>query len=356
MGILFIERYTTMLSSVMQKVQRVINPELGQQNADWINPNHRMTELETLSEAKQKLSDLCLIKSKDLIRKIQIVLDMDERLYPKLQESTRNYLKSLSNNESLKLEVEEVVFHYLKQLYITYTKVIVEYQQQNQGLLNAEKLHLLIARFLNAAFMLAKWRYFDDLPAPLGVWDNVHKIIRVAEELSIMNKQMFLYEFQNKETSLAAILERGILLDTLQKGSYTQVQIELTDRVLKQWAENPKITKQYTQQNQYQFFIHLEKDKRPQRVRGAKQHRDFRYLSTVRIVDLIEDYLCAVDTRKPLAEFNLMKLSQPEDIVYLFKMLRKEWCIKGYKRQRRDEERFAKFEMLNVSKNISNSI
>jgi hypothetical protein len=338
-----------MLSKVIQRVHQVVSPQGLQQAVDWDAAKSEMTELEVLTEAKEQLIKASLVKPSDLINKIQLVLNIDERAYRKVQKLTHHYLISLTNNASLKKEVEEVVYEYLRQLYTTYTLIISEYQHENRPLLNSEKINFLLARYLNAVFMMAKWRYFDDQPAPLGMWKNVHKVIKAAEELKALNKNLFLYEYQNKETSLAAILKRGFMLDTLQKGSYTQFQIELTDRILKNWSVNPKISKQYTKQNEFQFFICLSEDSRPERLRSAKQHSDFRYWKTTRIVDLIEAYLCAVDTNKPLKEFNLATIAKTEDVVGLFKKLRIDWCINGYKRQRRSEERAAKLNVLNVS-------
>lgn len=341
-----------MLSKVINKMNQVINPTDFQQTVDLHSAESELTEMEVLAEAKELLIKISLIKPVDLINKIQSVLDLDEKVYKKTQKLTHHYLVELPNNTDLKKEVEVVVYEYLRQLYATYTLIITEYQHENKPLLNTEKLNLLLARYLNAAFTMAKWRYFGDQPAPLGMWGNIHKLIKAAEELKALNRDMFLYDFQNKETSLAAILKRGFMLDTLQKGSYTQFQIELADRVLKAWSINPKISKQYTKQNEVQFFIHLKEDNRPERLRGAKQHSDFRYWKTIRIIDLIETYLCAVDMHKPLDAFNLRNMARTEDIVGLFKKLRIDWCINGYRRQRRDEERTTKLNMLSVSHGV----
>lgn len=141
------------------------------------------------------------------------------------------------------------------------------------------------------------------------------------------------------------------MLDTLQKGDYTQQQIALTDQVIRVWSTNPIISKKY-EPSRYQFFIHLDGDKRPQRLRGAKGHSDFRYWKTQRVVDLIESYLCAVDTIKPLDSFKLGNIASTKDLVQLFKKLRVDWCVEGYKRQRRSEQRAPKFNMLNVTHGV----
>jgi hypothetical protein len=338
-----------MFGHVLQKVQQVVHSKASQLDPNWDTASSHMTEIEMLMAMKQALTKVCSVKSKNLVERIKLVMDMDEKSYRKMQELTHNYLKLINKNKELKEDVALAAYDYLRQLYTTYSTLLSEYQQKSSPVLNAEKLNMLLARYLNAAFMMNKWRYFDDQPAPVGVWRNVHQVIKIAEELTMMNKDLFLYDFQNKETSLATILKRGFMLNTLQKESYTPVQIELTDRVLKTWSTNPKISNRYTTKNEYQFFIHLDEDKGPKRLRSAKQHPEFRYWKTDRIVDLMETYLCAVDTGKSLAQFNLVTKANTEDLVRLFKKLRVDWCIKGYKRQRREEERVAKFSVLNVS-------
>jgi len=338
-----------MLGKVIHKIHRVIHAQDSQFNADWENALSEMTEVEMLTEMKSQLLKVSQGKPKNILYKMQIVLDIDEKLYRNIQQLTHNYLKSLNKNNELKKEVEVAIYEYLRQLYSTYMHILTEYQQQSNIVFSADKINLLLARYLNTAFMMAKWRYFDDQPAPVGLWSNVHQVIKIAEKLTMLNKELMLYSFQHKETSLAVILKRGFMLSTLQKGSYTPYQIELTDHVLKTWSTNPRISNQYTTQNEYQFFIHLDGDKSPQRLRSAKQHPDFRYWKTSRLVDLMETYLCAVNTGKSLEQFNLVTKAKTEDLVSLFKKLRVDWCVKGYKRQRRNEERVAKFSVLQVN-------
>lgn len=338
-----------MLGKVIHRIQRVIHSQDLQLNANWETAIGQMTEVEVLTEMKEQLVKVCHSKSGDFNSKMQLVLDIDEKTHRKVRELTRNYLKLMNKNSDVKKDIEIAVYAFLRQLYLTYTHIIVEYKQQSSILLNTKRINLLLARYLNATFMMAKWRYFDDQPAPVGLWSNIHQVIKIAEELTIINKSLFLYDFQHKETSLATLLMRGFMLNTLQKGSYTSFQIELTDRVLKAWSTNLTISNQYNTQNEYQFFIHLDGDKSPQRLRSAKQHPDFRYWNTSRMVGLMESYLCAVNTGKSLESFNLLTMAKTEDLVDLFQKLRVDWCVTGYKRQRRTEEREVKYKRLNVS-------
>jgi len=337
----------------MHKVQKVFHHHDSEQMLEWNDEFSQASEIDALIEAKERLAEIDAFLKKDVKTRIGRVLDLDEAIYIKVQQITHQYLTALTNNHTLKKSIEVVMYEYLRRLYATYTLILDEVLNQQKLTLGVEDTQLILARYLNTLFLMAKWRYFDDQAAPTGVWSHVHQVIRIAENMHIMNKSLFLYRTQKKETSIAVILERGFMLDTLQKGSYSQLQIELTDRVLKMWSSNPVISKTY-EHDAYQFFIHLDKDERPQRLRGVRNHADFRYWKTERLVGLIENYLCAVETRKPLGRFQLKALASKEDMVQLFKKLRVDWCVKGYKRQRRNEKRTLSFNMMDVNHGIEN--
>lgn len=335
-----------MLNSVIGKVSQVFQlPSLPIQ-ADREDEFADMTELESLNHLKTLLSKIDLLQKQNIQGKVQLVLDTDEKAYEILEWITPNYLISLKD-VALKKMVQGAVHGYLGQLNTTYTLMISDYQNQNTIGFDAEKIHYILMRSLNAIFLMAKWRYFDDQAAPIDTWANVHKIIRIAESLPVMNKGLFLYDSQQAATSIASLLERGLMLDTLQKENYTPAQFEITDRVLKAWTSNPVISNKF-KEGEYQFFLHLDNESRPQRLRNAKHCEDFRYWKTSTVVDLIETYLCAATTNKSLATFNLNDVAPTQFLVELFKKLRVDWCVKGYKRQRRKDERTQKRNELNV--------
>lgn len=341
-----------MFDDVIHTVQKVFKHDDPRQDLDWLDTLEGMTDLDSLIAIKDQLSKIDFFYPKHLKSKIDLVMDADENAYRKVKRATHNYLIRLKNDKNLKADMQVVMYEYQRQLYASYSQVLDAYKAQAKVKLSPEKINLLLARYLNAAFMMSKWRYFDDQPAPFGVWDNVHKVIRIAEDLSILNTNLFLYNFQIKETSIATILKRGFMVDTLHKGNYSPLEIELTDRVLKIWSTNPLIVNTF-KPNRYHFFIQLEDDKGPERLRVQERFANCRYWKTTRLIDLMEAYLCAVDIDKPLREFGLEKVARAPVIVKLFKKLRIDWCVEGYSRQRRQEKRNQKNSLINVSCGIN---
>lgn len=337
-----------MFDLVRDTVQKALGQHDSVYDQEWLDTLDGMTDLEAIITVKDQLSKIDFFKVDDLRGIIDLVLEIDELNYQRVKRVTYNYLIKLKNNRQVKADTHAVVYEYQRQLYAAYSQILDVNKAFSKVKLKQQESNLLLARYINAAFMMAKWRYFDDLPAPHGLWSNVHKVINIAEELSILNTNLFLYSFQLKETSIATLLKRGFMIDTLTKGNYSQLEIELTDRILKIWATNPLIVNTY-KPDRYHFFIQLEDDQGPERLRFQEKFANCRYWKTTRLLDLMEAYLCAANMDKPLREFGLQQVARPALIVRLFKKLRVDWCAEGYKRQRRTEKRELKNSLLSVS-------
>lgn len=338
---------------MMHKIQSIFNPQDMHKTLGWLDSLSDMAELDVLIETRQQLARVQFESILDAKNQIELVLRIDQNTYRYAKKETHKYLTILKINKKSELSIYNAAYLYYRQLYVSYTQFLACYQRQAKVVLPEDKINLILCRLLNAAFSMAKWRYFDDQPAPAGMWSDVHNVIKLAENLALMNKNIFMYSFHRKEMSIATILKRGFMMDTLQKGNYSRLQIQLSEQVLKIWASNPLILNKY-KQDKMQFFIFLENDKGPERIRSVEKYTEYRFWKTTRVVDMIEAYLCAADTQKPLTPFGLDKVAPPSVVVKLFKKLRAEWCVEGFERQRRKESRHKNSKLLNVSHGLDN--
>ena len=337
-----------MLSLALHKIQSLIHHHELPKELAWMDTLVEMDELTALREITAQLTKIQFNQDVQLNRSIDLVLSIDRKTYKPAKKITHKYLTALNLDKKQANSIYDAVYAYQRQLYLTYTQFFDRYLNQNKITFNQEKINLICCRYLNATFLAAKWRYFDDQAATIGTWSNVCKVIKCAENLSLMNTNLFLYDDQQKETSVATLLKRGFMMDTLQKGSYNRLQIQLTEKILSIWATNPLILNRY-KQDKMQFLINVESDRGPERIRAVEQFAEYRFWKTTRLVDKIEAYLCAVDTQKSLTEFGLEKVASTETIVKLFKKLRVEWCVAGYERQRRKETRNKRDKLIVVS-------
>lgn len=337
-----------MLSNVMHKIQSVLHHQDMQKNLGWMDTLTEMDGLDAIKMTTVQLAKIQFDSIENLDRNIELVLAIDKKSYHNAKKTTHKYLTVLRLNKTSEVELYNAAYAYQRQLYMAYTQFLDLYLGQNKTVFSDEKINLVLCRHLNATFAMAKWRYFDDQPAPIGTWENVCKVIKCAENLALLNTNLFLYDHQKKEISIATLLKQGFMMDTLHKGSYNRLQIQLTEQILRVWASNPLILIKH-KQDKYQFFINIESDKGPERIRAVEKFADYRFWKTTRLIDKIEAYLCAADTQKPLSEFGLEKMASTDVLVKLFKKLRVDWCVEGYERQRRKEARNKRNMLINVS-------
>ncbi len=342
-----------MLTSVIEKIQTVILHQEMQKNLGWMDTLSKMDELDALKETTLHLAKIKFDSGATVKRQLDILLEVDRKTYREAKKITHKYLTSYKLNKKLSNDIYTAMYQYYRQLYVAYTQFLDFYSSQKAVVINIEKINLTLVRHLNATFSMTKWRYFDDQAAPVGTWSHVCKVIKYAENLAILNTNLFIYDFQRKETNLAAVLERGLMMDILQQSNYNRLQIQLTEQILKQWATNPIIASKFQQSNHH-FFINIDSDKGPERIRAVEKFADYRFWRVTRIVDLIEAYLCAVNTDKALAEFRLEKMASTAVIMQLFKKLRADWCTEGYERQRRKQPRERKNKLIHVIYGLNN--
>ena len=341
-----------MLALVRHKIQSVFNHHQLEKNLEWMNDLTSMDEIEALTLVTKQLAKVKFSADKKLLADMDLLLEIDAKTYHTTTNILRKYLTTLKLNKNVEESLYAAAYSYYRQLCAVYAQFFDVYLAQNKIILSTEKINLICCRYLNAMFAMTKWRYFDDQPAPSGTWKNVYKVIRFAENLAIMNTNLFLYDFHKKEMSIATLLKQGFMMDTLQKGNYSRIQIQLTEQVLKMWASNPVITTKH-KDDKYQFFINIEADSGPERIRAIEKFANYRFWKTQRIVDLIEAYLCAVMMQKNIKEFKLEKIAPTEMIVQLFKKLRVDWCVDGFERQRRSETRNKRNKLINISHGLA---
>lgn len=339
-----------MFSNLITKFQLTGTKLRATDEHAWIRNLVHMDHVDALELTIKKISIYSLEDAKSSQRQVNALIKslllIDENSYKHVQAITNNFMRVARDNKMMESRIVDTVYVYHRRLYLSYKKLI-DFIVSEKLDITVEQIHLLLARSINAAFVMAKWRYFQDQIAPIDSWILIHGIVKVAERLSLLRQSILLYENDEKEITLASLLVRGYMLDTLTKGSYSRQEIELTAEVLKKWIVNPKIQHQYVK-SEHTFLINLDLDKGPVRVRGLSVSDSYRFWKTEVLVANIQTFLCDAETNKPLQRFNLNSIATAATLVSLFKKLLAEWVIVGYKRQRRHENRIPVSKMLNV--------
>jgi hypothetical protein len=335
------------LLAVKQKFLSILQQQDTQKSLVWLDSIGDMDDLDVIQLASKQLAKIQFDSANALKSNIEIALEIDRKIHQNVKNLTNRYLIVLKTKPALALDVYAALYAYYRQLFTTYNQFLEAYQDA-KIVLALDKTNLILCRQLNAIFAMAKWRYFDDQPAPAGTWQAIIKVIRRAEDLEIMNQKLFLYDHFKQFTSIAGLLECGFMLGVLNRSTYTSAEIQMVSLILNAWATNPIIATQF-QRDKYHFFINLNNDSGPERVRRLEKSGKYRFWKTTGLIDKIESYLCAVYLQKPFTEFGLDGIAPTNMLVSLFKKLRVDWCAQGYQRQRRKESRRKQQAAVSVS-------
>ena len=162
-----------MITDVIQRIQTAIHHQGVQRNLVWMDTLTDMNELDALKETTAQVVKLDFDSNATLKRKLDILLEIDRKTYAEAKKITHKYLNEIKKNNEAEESIYQAVYAYQRQLFLAYVRFLDLYQAQNKIVLDTPKLNVSLARMLNAAFAMNKWRYFDDQAAPEGTWKHV---------------------------------------------------------------------------------------------------------------------------------------------------------------------------------------
>jgi hypothetical protein len=263
---------------------------------------------------------------------IEALFAIDEKIHIIVDRITSHYI----NIDNLSIELEErianAVFLYHRQLYLIYNTLI-----DNLAPFQPQSLIVMLARAINNATQMIKWRFYNYQSAPANVWLQLSKLYLVAEKQAILDS--YVRAYPDKEiTTLSSAYIQACMLGSLESLSFQRKQIELVSKMLAYWT--PKILIQSTyDENKHLFYVDTASDAAAKRIRNFKPLPSYRYWCFDSVNLKIE--LCL-----SLIEYNILpKQQEMKDFISnqyavpTLEILKTEWSRAEYKRQRRSTER-----------------
>ncbi len=267
--------------------------------------------------------------------------------------------------ENMKIELENTIFdtcyNYCRQSYIFHLKVIEQAfnaEKTSPEKPNTEKAYqpsesmlvLLVARALNTAFNMLKWRLFSQTNPPAKVWLQVNMLYKIATQRALLNNPIELFNLSPSAT-LAANFVQCWMLGSLSQASMQKYQVEISARILTTLLTRAHISHKYTLE-QYLFFIDLEKDVIAKRMRDAYASDSCRYWE----LDELEKQLTVAVTVSDRGEIPqslaFSKIDHAQKLNETLILLIEEWKRHGYVRQRRKVVRQASSKTARVNAGV----
>lgn len=267
--------------------------------------------------------------------------------------------------ENMKIELENTIFdtcyNYCRQSYIFHLKVIEQAfnaEKTSPEKPNTEKAYqpsenmlvLLIARALNTAFNMLKWRLFSQTNPPAKVWLQVNMLYKIATQRALLNNPIELFNLSPSAT-LAASFVQCWMLGSLSQASMQKYQVEISARILTTLLTRAHISHKYTLE-QYLFFIDLEKDVIAKRMRDAYASDSCRYWELDELEKQLRVAVTVSDRGEIPQSLAFSKIDHAQKLNETLILLIEEWKRHGYVRQRRKVVRQASSKTARVNAGI----
>ncbi|HYN55490.1 MAG TPA: hypothetical protein VES38_12390, partial [Methylotenera sp.] len=181
-------------------------------------------------------------------KNLQAFLSIDEKTHIIVERITSHYI----NIENIGIELEErmtqSVFLYHRQVFLIYFTLI-----ENSALANHPSFTIMLARAINSATQMIKWRYYNFHSSPANVWAQIAQLYKIAEQKMLLNNSIQVYTDQ-EPTTLSTIYIKACMLGTLESVSFKRQQIDLVGKLLAKWVAKIAIADVYDEKK-HLFYV-----------------------------------------------------------------------------------------------------
>lgn len=142
---------------------------------------------------------------------------------------------------------------------------------------------------LNAIHSFVKWGYFLNEPGRAIPWKQVHALYSLAEVDGYSQVPFVLHAAQPSfKPSVQSLYLRTLLLDVLNTGSLTKIQIEVADGWFSSWCNDYALDTEYSSRN-HLFFVDLASDQGMRLMRPDSHGESMRYIRADSLKAQIEE-------------------------------------------------------------------
>jgi len=142
---------------------------------------------------------------------------------------------------------------------------------------------------LNAIHSFVKWGYFLNEPGRATPWKQVHALYTLAESDGYSQVPFVLHAAQPSfKPSVQSLYLRTLILDLLNTGNLTKIQIEVADGWFSSWCNDYALDTEYSTRN-HLFYIDLMSDSGMHLMRKDSHGDSMRYVRTDGLKAQIEE-------------------------------------------------------------------
>lgn len=309
-----------------------------EQNQTHANKLKELDYIASIEHACQRLDlDLKenLFSNDDYLNYFLTIDDKTRVIVEKVKDS---YLKIDIINQQHKSRMASAVFAHHRLMFQIYFKLIVSLAP-----LKHPQLGMLIGRAINNATEIIKWRYFNFQSAPGNVWLQIANLYDMAEKNKLADDVIDFYpELKHGDDMPSTIASAYIMINMLgsmESHSLKPQQIDFMSKMLTLWTRNTRVETEYDE-HRHLFSANLEKNAPAKRIRNLSQKSSNRYWCMDKLNIKIQVLMQRLETKTPSKSPDMVRLASHLYAHQTLQMIRNEWSLSEYKRQRRAHPRF----------------
>jgi len=324
---------TMALLSMM--TQSTNNTEVSQNNAD------KLKELDNIAAIEHSCQRLDLDLKENLFSNddyLNYFLTIDDKTRIIVEKVKESYLKIDIINQQHKSRMASAAFAHHRLMFQIYFKFIT-------ALAPSKHPHLgkLIGRAINNATEIIKWRYFNFQTAPGNVWLQIGNLFEMAEKNGMSNQAIDFYpELKHNDDMPRTIASSFIMINMLggmESHSLKPQQIDFMSKILTLWSKKTPVEKDYDE-NRHLFSVDINQNAPAKRIRNLSQEIATRYWCMDKINVKIHVMMQRLEEKKPAKSTEASRLASHLFAYQTLQLIRNEWSLSEYKRQRRAHPRF----------------
>jgi hypothetical protein len=327
------------MKQLLQRILGKKTEKTSQKLSAWMSD---LQDIDDISALKQSTQQLAILFEEDALstnQKIDLIIDLEELNQHRLEKLSTQFAGLSNIKPELEANIAETCYSYCRQAYIFHLKIIEIAINPIKSKLDEEGQLLLIARAINAATNMLKWRAFVQQNPPANVWKQIYLLYKIAHQQNLLNTPVELFTL-SPATTLSAFIVQICMLGQLKNASLEKQNIETAVKVMRAWITHAHISHQYNPE-QYLFYVDLEQDTAAKRMRKFEATESCRYWELDDLEKLLRVAITVTDRGEFPDSLILSKINNPQLLNETLSILHAEWTKKQYIRQRRSEVREA---------------
>ncbi|MES2012300.1 MAG: hypothetical protein V4445_00980 [Pseudomonadota bacterium] len=319
----------------MQFIQNILKKFSSPKSVDtlaWANELKGMDDISAITFCAEQLhADV----QKDLFtddKYLTALLRIDEKMHIIVEKVTTQYVNIDHINTDIEERIENTVFLYHRQIFLIYFGLI-----ETLAPINHPSLPVILIRAMNSAIQMIKWRYYSYQSSPANIWLQLSQLYKIAEQQSLLNSNIQSYTDQ-ESIKISTVYIEACMLGSLESLSLKCQQIDLISKMLAAWTDKITIDSIYSEES-HLFYIDTSSNTPAKRIRNFKPADTYRYWRFDHFNTNIELCLSLIEFNISPKQHTIKDFIKNPDALATLEILRAEWSLLDYKRQRRSEER-----------------